>query len=101
MMIKLVLPLRLCFFRAFLTNFFKAWSRIASIVLVELLSAFLLSRRFGLEGSWWAYVANFVTISVLQGLYYQFVWKKQAVKKLVERLKPLTHVCYMLETRMR
>lgn len=56
---------------------------IASIVLVELPSAFLLSRRFGLEGIWWAYVANFVTMSVLQGLYYQFVWKKQAVTKLV------------------
>lgn len=56
---------------------------IASIALVELPFAFLLSRRFGLEGIWWAYVANFITMSILQGLYYQFVWKKKTVEKLI------------------
>lgn len=56
---------------------------IASIVCVEIPCAFLLSHRYGLEGIWWAYVANFITMSVLQGLYYQFVWKKKAVEKLI------------------
>ncbi len=55
----------------------------ASILLVEIPAAFLLSRHFGLQGIWWAYVANFITMSVLQGLYYQFVWKKKAVKRLI------------------
>lgn len=56
---------------------------IATILLVELPCAFLLSKRFGLEGIWWAYVANFMVMSVLQGLYYQLVWKKKAVEKLI------------------
>ncbi len=56
---------------------------IASIVLVELPFAFYLSRHFGIDGIWWAYVANFITMSALQGLYYQFVWKKRAIKKLI------------------
>lgn len=56
---------------------------IASILLVELPCAFFLSHRFGLEGIWWAYVANFIVMSALQGLYYQFIWKKKAVKKLI------------------
>lgn len=56
---------------------------IGSIVVVEIPMAFLLSKKFGLEGIWWAYVANFIVMSVLQGLYYQFVWKKTAVEKLI------------------
>lgn len=56
---------------------------IGTILLVEIPSAILLSRHFGLQGIWWAYVANFIVMSVLQGLYYQFVWKKKAVERLV------------------
>lgn len=56
---------------------------IGTIVLVEIPGAIMLSRQFGLEGIWWAYVANFVIMSLLQGLYYHFVWKKKAVKRLV------------------
>lgn len=56
---------------------------IGTILLVEIPSAILLSRHFGLQGIWWAYVANFMVMSVLQGLYYQFVWKKKAVERLV------------------
>lgn len=56
---------------------------VGTILLVEIPSAIWLSRQFGLQGIWWAYVASFVVMSVLQGLYYQFVWKKKAVKRLI------------------
>lgn len=56
---------------------------IGTILLIEIPAAILLSRQFGLQGIWWAYVTNFIVMSVLQGLYYQFVWKKKTVERLI------------------
>lgn len=56
---------------------------IGSIVLVEIPCAILLSRSMGLKGIWIAYVLNFTVMSILQRLYYQFVWKKKTVERLI------------------
>lgn len=56
---------------------------IAAIVCVEVPCAYLFSSWFGLKGIWYAYALTFVVMCILQGLYYQFVWKKKAVKALI------------------
>ncbi|PZO66483.1 MAG: MATE family efflux transporter [Paracoccus denitrificans] len=56
---------------------------IACIVLVELPLAVYLSRQVGLDGIWWAYCASFGALMLLQGLYYNFVWRKKRIESLV------------------
>lgn len=56
---------------------------IGTIVVVEIPCAILLSRAMGLKGIWIAYVLNFTVMAILQGLYYQFIWKKKTVQRLV------------------
>lgn len=56
---------------------------IAAIVCVEMPCAYLFSDMFGLKGIWYAYALTFVVMCILQGLYYQFVWKKKAIKVLI------------------
>lgn len=56
---------------------------IAAIVCVEMPCAYLFSDMFGLKGIWYAYALTFVVMCILQGLYYQFVWKKKTVQVLI------------------
>jgi len=56
---------------------------IGSILLVELPSAYALADHFGLKGVWMAYPITFVTILVLQSLYYRLVWRRQKIERLV------------------
>jgi putative MATE family efflux protein len=56
---------------------------IAAIICVEMPCAYLFSRWFGLKGIWYAYALTFVVMCIFQGLYYQFVWKKKAVSRLI------------------
>lgn len=53
------------------------------IVAIEVPSAWTLSRHLGLNGVWIAYPITFVAMLVLQGLYYQVVWRKKKVVRIV------------------
>ncbi|MAN44584.1 MAG: MATE family efflux transporter [Hyphomonas sp.] len=57
---------------------------VACILLVELPGAIWLSQTsLGLTGIWVAYAASFTTMMVLQGCWYQFVWKRKEIVALV------------------
>lgn len=56
---------------------------ILAIVLIEVPCAYLFSHWWGLQGIWYAYALAFVCLCILQGCYYQFVWKKKAIRALV------------------
>ena len=56
---------------------------IAAILLIEVPCAYLFSYWWGLQGIWYAYALAFVILCIMQGLYYQFVWKKKTIKALV------------------
>lgn len=56
---------------------------IVAILFIELPCAYLFSRWWGLQGIWYAYALAFVSLCILQGLYYQFVWKNKTIKMLV------------------
>ena len=56
---------------------------ILSIVLIELPAAYLFSQWWGLPGIWYGYALAFVCLCLMQGLYYQLVWKKKTVEALI------------------
>lgn len=57
---------------------------VACILLVELPGAIWLSQTsLGLTGIWVAYAASFTMMMVLQGCWYQFVWKRKEIVALV------------------
>lgn len=56
---------------------------IVAILFIEVPFAYLFSEWWGLKGIWYAYALAFVSLCILQGLYYQFFWKKKAVKALI------------------
>ncbi|MFV5503501.1 MATE family efflux transporter [Acinetobacter sp. 226] len=56
---------------------------IFAILCIEVPAAYLFSRWWGLEGIWYAYALAFVSMCILQGLYYQFVWKKKTIETLI------------------
>jgi len=56
---------------------------IFAILCIEVPAAYLFSRWWGLEGIWYAYALAFVSLCILQGLYYQLVWKKKTVEALI------------------
>jgi putative MATE family efflux protein len=53
------------------------------IIVIEVPSAWLLSRGFGLDGVWMAYPITFVAMLVLQTGYYKLVWRKKKIERLV------------------
>ena len=56
---------------------------ILAIVLIEIPCAYLFSQWFGLQSIWYALALTFFSLCLMQGLYYQFVWKKKTIKILV------------------
>lgn len=56
---------------------------IFSILAIEVPAAYLFSQWWGLSGIWYAYALAFVSLCILQALYYQFVWKKKTIKVLI------------------
>lgn len=56
---------------------------IVAIIAIEVPCAYLFSEWWGLQGIWYAYALAFVCLCVMQGLYYQFVWKKKTVESLI------------------
>ena len=56
---------------------------IVAIIAIEVPCAYLFSDWWGLQGIWYAYALAFVCLCVMQGLYYQFVWKKKTIEALI------------------
>ena len=56
---------------------------IFAILAIEVPCAYLFSQWWGLQGIWYAYALAFVSLCILQGLYYQFVWMKKTIKTLI------------------
>lgn len=69
--------------RASGTVFIPMLINILAIVIIEIPLAYYLSITMGLKGIWIAYAAAFVSLFIFQGLYYQFVWKKKSIQKLI------------------
>jgi len=56
---------------------------IGVIAAVEVPSAYALAARFGVTGVWMAYPIAFLAMLVLQAGYYQFIWRKRKIERLV------------------
>ncbi|WP_111885800.1 MATE family efflux transporter [Acinetobacter sp. CFCC 11171] len=56
---------------------------IMAIICIEVPCAYLFSEWWGLKGIWYAYALAFVSLCILQGLYYQLVWRQKAIKVLL------------------
>lgn len=56
---------------------------IFAIVAIELPSAIILSRSFGIQGVWAAYPIVFSAMLILQMGYYMLVWRKRAIRRLI------------------
>ncbi|MDN5443698.1 MAG: MATE family efflux transporter, partial [Acinetobacter sp.] len=54
-----------------------------AIIAIEVPCAYLFSEWWGLQGIWYAYALAFVSLCIMQGLYYQFVWKKKTIQTLI------------------
>jgi putative MATE family efflux protein len=53
------------------------------IVAIEVPSAYALAAHFGIKGVWMAYPIAFLSMLVLQTAFYQGVWKKSKIKRLI------------------
>ncbi|TCB35294.1 MATE family efflux transporter [Acinetobacter sp. ANC 4910] len=56
---------------------------IVAIIAIEVPCAYLFSDWWGLQGIWYAYALAFVCLCMMQGLYYQFVWKNKTIQTLI------------------
>ena len=56
---------------------------VGCIVLIELPFAILFSKWYGLQGIWYAYARSFTVMCILQAVFYQFVWKKKTIERLI------------------
>lgn len=56
---------------------------VGCIVLIELPFAVLFSHWYGLKGIWFAYALAFSMMCILQAAFYQFVWKKKTIERLI------------------
>lgn len=56
---------------------------VGCIVLIELPCAVLFSHWYGLKGIWFAYALAFSMMCIIQTAFYQFVWKKKTVQRLI------------------
>ncbi|MCY1177460.1 hypothetical protein D9M73_177700 [compost metagenome] len=56
---------------------------ISAILFIEIPCAYWFSSMWGLKGIWVAYALAFVSLCIIQGLYYQFIWKKKKIKVLI------------------
>jgi putative MATE family efflux protein len=56
---------------------------IGCVLLVELPTAWIASHYMGLNGVWLSYAVAFVAMMLLQGAYYQWVWRKRPIEKII------------------
>lgn len=69
--------------RASGTVFIPMLITIGSILLIELPFAILFSQWYGLKGIWVAYALAFSCMCLMQWMYYQLVWRKKTVQRLI------------------
>ncbi len=53
------------------------------IAAIEVPAAWVLSHRFGINGVWMSYPIAFLAMLLLQAGYYQLVWRKKKIERLV------------------
>jgi putative MATE family efflux protein len=56
---------------------------IVAIVVVEVPVAYFLSGLYGINGVWMAYPIAYLVMLMLQASYYQFVWRKKTIRRMV------------------
>lgn len=56
---------------------------IFAILAIEIPLAYWFSHLWGLKGIWIGYAVAFLSLFVLQGLYYQFIWRKKSIQRLI------------------
>jgi putative MATE family efflux protein len=56
---------------------------VSCILLIELPSAWVLSRHFGITGVWMAYPITFLSMLALHASYYRFFWRKKKIERLI------------------
>lgn len=56
---------------------------IFAIIGIEIPGAYFFSQWWGLQGIWYAYALAFVCLCLMQGYYYQFIWKKKTIQALI------------------
>ena len=56
---------------------------IACILLVQLPTAHVLDRRYGLAGVWLSYPVVFCAMLLCQGAFYWWVWRHRRIERLV------------------
>ncbi|OYU89251.1 MAG: MATE family efflux transporter [Bradyrhizobiaceae bacterium PARB1] len=69
--------------RASGTVFVPTLLSVLAIALIEVPSAIVLSRHFGVTGVWYAWPITFCVMLLLQASYYRFVWRKKTITRLV------------------
>lgn len=69
--------------RASGTVFVPTLLSVLAIALIEVPSAIVLSRHYGVTGVWYAWPITFCTMLLLQASYYRFVWRKKTITRLV------------------
>ncbi|WP_347328372.1 MATE family efflux transporter, partial [Ralstonia pseudosolanacearum] len=72
--------------RASGTVFVPTAISILAIAAVEVPVAWMLCRHIGTNGIWAAYPAAFITMFVMQGLYYGLVWRRRAQRFGIRRM---------------
>ncbi len=56
---------------------------ISAILLVEVPAAWFLSKHYGIDGIWMAYPITFMTMLILQTIYYRLFWSRKRIQKLI------------------
>ena len=69
--------------RASGTVFVPTLLSVLAIALIEVPSAIVLSRHFGVTGVWYAWPITFCVMLLLQASDYRFVWRKKTITRLV------------------
>ncbi|UGV24413.1 MATE family efflux transporter [Rhodopseudomonas boonkerdii] len=69
--------------RASGTVFVPTLLSVLAIALIEVPSAIVLSRHFGVTGVWYAWPITFCAMLLLQASYYRFVWRKKTITRLI------------------
>jgi putative MATE family efflux protein len=69
--------------RASGTVFMPTLLSVLAIALIEVPSAIMLSRHYGVTGVWYAWPITFCAMFLLQVSYYRLVWRKRTIERLI------------------
>jgi putative MATE family efflux protein len=69
--------------RASGTVFMPTLLSVLAIAVIEVPSAIVLSRHYGVTGVWYAWPITFCAMFLLQVIYYRLVWRKRTIERLI------------------